>query len=102
MCKKVIYCETLSHYNERKGPVYKKKVKYPTHDKAVEAAKRINMKPQQIKKVITYKCPVCHTYHIGRSKNDITPKYRNKLLSETSRRIKSATPTLKIIGKIDL
>jgi predicted RNA-binding Zn-ribbon protein involved in translation (DUF1610 family) len=102
MCEKITYCETLSHYDTNKGPVYKKKVKYKTHDKAVEAAKRINMKPSQVMKVVTYKCPVCHTYHIGRSKNPITPKCRKKLIAEASRRLKSAIPTLKIVGKIDL
>ena len=94
MCEKITHCETLSHYDNKKA-VYKNKKKYPTHDKAVEAAKLMNMKPTQIKKVITYKCPVCHTYHIGRGNKDITPKYRKKLITELSIR-------LKIINKIEL
>jgi len=89
-------------------PVYKNKVKYSTHDKAVEACKRFNLREHQIKKLVTYKCRVCHKYHIGRNGKDIKNKYKNKIKREKEKVFNDSQKrperqyNFKIIGKIEL
>lgn len=43
----------------------KPKIKYETHELAVEAAKKCNLQPKRIHKLVTYKCSKCFKYHIG-------------------------------------
>tara|TARA_R110000824_G_scaffold105368_8_gene249352 strand:- start:6266 stop:6568 length:303 start_codon:yes stop_codon:yes gene_type:complete len=96
------HCETILGYDELGEPKLKKKLKYDTHDKAVKACKKLNLKEGQIHKLVTYKCRICYKYHIGRNGKKITDKYANKLTKE---KVRSSTPkglSLKIIGKIDL
>lgn len=101
MCIKS-HCQTISRYDELGRPVLKKKLKYKTHDQAVEACKRMNIRKGQIMKLVTYKCKVCHEYHIGRNGKEITPKYRNKLLREEQKKYETKPISFKIVGKIDL
>lgn len=93
-------CQTLSHYDELGEPVFKNKFKYETHDKAVAACKTLNVRGKQIKKLVTYKCKVCHKYHIGRNGKDITKKYVKKINNTIGKRKRELN--LKIVGKIDL
>lgn len=101
-------CQTLSHYDELQRPVYKNKHPFETHDLAVKACKIYNLKEQQIKKLVTYKCKVCHKYHIGRNGNDINAKYKRKITRERDKRFNDnrkpniKTHQFKIIGKIEL
>ena len=44
------------------------KHQYETQDEAIEDAKIINAKPQQIHKVVPYRCNICHKYHLGKNK----------------------------------
>lgn len=93
-------CQTLLRYAEDRTPIYKNKKKYETHDLAVKACKVLNSKPSQINKLVTYKCKVCHTYHIGRNGKTINKKYRKKVQTELNP--KKMEPKFKIIGKIKL
>ena len=43
----------------------KPKMKYETHELAVEAAKKSNSQLKRIHKLVTYKCSKCFKYHIG-------------------------------------
>lgn len=97
-------CQTISRYDEHKGPIYKNKAKYKTHDRAVEVCKILNSKENQIHKLITYKCGICHEYHIGRNGKEISDKYRRKLRMETGVTYRPILTemNLKIVGKIDL
>ena len=47
------------------------KKQFKTQDEAIEDAKRINSKPQQIHKVVPYKCRICGMYHLGKNKTFI-------------------------------
>jgi len=48
---------------------YKKKL---ISDKlAIKEAKRLNNKPNQIHKVIAYKCSICGYYHVGKSHKEL-------------------------------
>ncbi len=98
MCSNKNQCQTLSHYDELGKPVFKNKFKYETHDKAVSACKTLNLRDKQITKLITYKCKICHKYHIGRNGKDITKKYVKKISNTIGKR----ELNLKIVGKIDL
>jgi len=61
---------TSQCYKEVNGvTVYKKKHK--TSDEAIQAAKNMNAKENQIHKAVAYKCAICGFYHIGRSKKEI-------------------------------
>jgi len=93
-------CQTLLNYDELGRPVFKNKVRYSTHDKAVEACKRLNFRSTQIKKLVTYKCDVCYNYHIGRNGKDIKKKYLSKLKRENNKSVPQYQ--FKIIGKIEL
>ncbi len=44
------------------------KEQFSTLDEAIEVAKKINKRPQQIHKTVAYKCNVCFKYHIGKNK----------------------------------
>ena len=59
--------------------LYKQKKAHKTQDEAIAAAKIVNSQNNVISKVVPYKCSECHFYHIGRSGNQLTEKYRNKL-----------------------
>jgi hypothetical protein len=50
------------------GNDFIEKKKYDTLEEAIEAAKVINKHPQQIHKVVSYKCKLCCRYHIGKNK----------------------------------
>ena len=96
------HCETIKGDDELGRPILKKKLKYKSHDKAVKACKNMNLRKGQIIKLVTYKCTVCHEYHIGRNGTKITPKYRNKLLREEMKKFSPKKIILKIVGKINL
>jgi len=97
-------CQTILRYNGDLSPVYKDKKKYKTHDLAVIACKKQNSSSSQIHKLVTYKCKVCHSYHIGRNGKPIDKKYRQKLRTEL--KPKKVVPKKKVgftvVGKIDL
>ena len=96
-------CQTLSHYDELDRPILKDKRKFSTHDKAVIRCKTLNLLEGQIKKLVTYKCKVCHKYHIGRGKTLVDGKYKRKLRRANDLAGKAKRPIgLTIIGKIDL
>jgi len=44
------------------------KKKYNTQEEAIKEAKIINNKPNQIHKVVPYKCKVCFKFHLGKNK----------------------------------
>ena len=77
----------------------KPKRAYEDHASAIEACKKLNMRPEQITKLVSYKCKVCYKYHIGRNGKKITDKYREK---HTIKASDSVNKSFKIIGKIDL
>lgn len=84
------------------------KVKFNTLDEAIIEAKKQNLMPQKLEKVVSYKCRFCHKYHIGRNGTLITEKYRDKLKAEKreenkklfDEKLKNAE--LKTVGKVDL
>lgn len=49
----------------------KYKIKLNTDIEAITEAKRINSKPQQIHKVVAYKCAICGYYHVGKSLKEL-------------------------------
>jgi hypothetical protein len=102
------HCQTLLNYDLLGRPVYKNKVQFPTHDLAVIACKRYNLGEHQIHKLVTYKCSVCHKYHIGRNGKEINSKYKRKIQRERTAKFEERQHrtkpqyNFKIIGKIDL
>jgi len=94
-------CQALNYYDELGRPVYKNKHQFASHELAVKACKIYNLKEQQIKKLVTYKCNICFKYHIGRNGNDIKPKYIKRIKQENIINRKSKHQ-FKIIGKIEL
>lgn len=60
-------CKTFSHIDENGNKVFKNKKAFDTQDDAIKEQIRINNKPNQIHKVVTYNCKTCGKYHIGRT-----------------------------------
>lgn len=107
-------CQTLERYEQDGTPVYKDKKKFNTLDEAIAECKKENAMPHRIHKVVSYKCNVCHKYHIGRNGKKITAKLRTKLqvLNPTkeeldkrrqrNQKIAFEFAEFKVVGKIDL
>lgn len=43
----------------------KPKVQFETMDLAIAEAKKLNLQPKRIHKLVSYKCSICCKYHIG-------------------------------------
>jgi len=43
----------------------KSKVKFNTMNDAIAEAKKLNLQPKRIHKLVAYKCSKCFKYHIG-------------------------------------
>ena len=112
-------CKTLDSVNPDTGEkTYKYKKSYNNQKEAQYLCKKVNSDPKSVFKMVEYKCKVCNNFHIGRSKQLITNKERNKYgkmtLKSKKKRIKNLEslydynrpsipkPNIKIIGKIDL
>lgn len=107
-------CQTLERYEENGTPVYKAKKKFNTLEEAIAECKKENAKQDRIHKVVSYKCNVCHKYHIGRNGKEITPKLRNKLQTlyptkeeielrrKKNHQLALNLAEIKVVGKIDL
>jgi len=89
-------CSTFSHINEHGDKVFKPKLKFNTLDDAIVECKKLNARPKQITKLVSYKCKTCHKYHIGRNGKTLTDKYKDKLKQVIPK------PKFKILGKINL
>lgn len=96
-------CDTLVRKKEDGTEVRKPKKKFDTQEEAIEQCKKLNARPQQITKLVPYKCPHCHKFHIGRNGKKISDKYRKKLIKDNtiSNRPKNLG-NFKVVGKIDL
>jgi hypothetical protein len=90
------HCQKINGYDKNNEPILKLKNKYGSLDIAIRYAKRYNLTTKQDRKLVAYKCTVCHQYHIGRGETLITEKYRKKLKKEAS------TIKFKVVGKIEL
>lgn len=56
---------TFWYYDENHNPVYKVKKAFDSERDALIAAFNINIRPETIRKIIPYKCPVCNKWHLG-------------------------------------
>lgn len=56
---------TVEGFSINGSRTYKVKKSYETELKAQKICFEINLKPETIHKLITYKCPVCGKWHIG-------------------------------------
>jgi predicted CXXCH cytochrome family protein len=70
-------CQTIERYDNGL-PVYKPKKSWDTLEEAIEVCKHINSQDHIIHKVVSYKCKVCHKYHIGRNGKELKDKERQK------------------------
>lgn len=100
-------CET-ERIEEDGSLVKRSKVKFDTLDEAIAEAKKQNRMPGKQEKLVSYKCFICHKYHIGRNGTLITDKYREKLKLEKQQEKKKVfddnlkNSKFKVIGKVDL
>lgn len=74
----------------------KPKKPFATNELAIKHCSQVNKIEGRIHKVVPYKCPICHQFHVGRNGKLLTPKYVNKLTKT------KPFQGFKIIGKIDL
>ena len=49
---------------------------YETEHEAITAAMALNSKESATQKLVTYKCPVCSKYHLGRNGKRLFPEDR--------------------------
>ena len=90
-------CDTLIKTDPDGRKHYKSKKAYNSLDEAIAEAKKLNALPQQITKLVGYKCTYCGNYHIGRNGKTLTQKEKDKYFKETVDNVK-----FKVVGKIDL
>lgn len=103
-------CQTIEKYNPDGTRNLKYKRSYNTLDEAIMKCKELNSRSSQIRKLVSYKCNICHKYHIGRGKTLLTNeggKRKNNGIIKTDipkvlYQLEGTNTTLKIIGKIDL
>ena len=62
-------------------PVYKQKLSFDTDVEAIAYAKKMNQinVDKLIRKLIAYKCPKCHKWHVGRTFATLSEKEREKI-----------------------
>lgn len=60
----------MEHYRQF-GRLLKPKYPYETQDAAIDDAKIINTKSNQIYKVVPYRCSICNKFHLGKNKTVI-------------------------------
>lgn len=60
-------CETLLYIDSNGNKITKPKKKFATLEDAISECKKLNSKENRISKLVSYKCPVCHKFHIGRN-----------------------------------
>jgi hypothetical protein len=80
MCNKVKSnnpCQRFKSFDNDGNPIFVDKIKYNTDKEAIEAARQMNIQEKVIHKLVAYKCPVCHYWHIGRNKTVLSPKDKN-------------------------
>ena len=90
-------CETLIRTDLDGTKHYKPKKAYDTLEEAIAVAKRVNIKEQQITKLVAYKCNNCCKYHIGRNGKELSKKEKVKYFKDVTNSI-----SLKLVGKIEL
>jgi hypothetical protein len=64
-------CDKFSHLDKSGNMIYIPKKKFNSDKEAIEEAKRINVLPKTIHKVVAYKCITCHLWHVGRTKKEL-------------------------------
>lgn len=69
----------------------KEKYGYKTEHEAITSATAINAKETTKEKVVVYKCPVCHKYHLGRNGKQLFPEDKKhcKKWLEINKKIKN-------------
>ena len=84
-CKKLKYMNanskhmTFWYYDKDHNPVYKSKKAYNSEHDALIAAFNINIRPETIKKIVAYKCPVCNKWHLGHNNTILSTYEKNKI-----------------------
>ena len=73
-------CLTPDGVDEFGNTKWREKKKYSSLDDAILVAKKVNLDPSRPRKVIAYKCPHCHKYHIGRGLKKMKESDREKIL----------------------
>jgi hypothetical protein len=71
-------CQRIERYDENRQPVYVPKKAFDTLEDAIVVAKFINSQDHVIHKVVSYKCKVCHKFHVGRNGKELKDKERQK------------------------
>ena len=51
---------------------------YATDAEAISVAALMNSSCRQVRKAVAYKCPVCHMWHVGRSRRTLTDDERER------------------------
>lgn len=94
---------TTTYTKENGEVVTKDKKKFITLEGAIQHCKVKNALPDRMRKIVAYKCPVCHQYHVGRNGHKLTTNYKNKLVKESQIIYKISYPVnVKVLGKITL
>jgi hypothetical protein len=109
----VMDCTKLERIDEDGQKVMQAKKQFNTLDDAIKAAKIDNAKPERLSKVVAYKCPTCHKYHVGRNGKVLTEKekakYQREILAESKIKAlqeenlkRNPYQRVKVVGFIDL
>ena len=89
---------TTTRIDEFSGEsVQKEKRKFDTLELAISHCKKMNILPDRIAKIVSYKCNTCHKFHVGRNGNEIKDKERAKNTQK-----KNDFRGFKFLGSIDL
>lgn len=75
-------CLRFSNIDLNGEKVFKAKKAYDTQEEAITDAKVLNLRPNQITKLVPYRCKDCHKFHLGRNGKPITEKDKKRLLRQ--------------------
>ena len=70
---------TLEGFTADGSRTYKVKRSFDTELRAQYECFKRNIKPEAIHKLVAYKCPVCHKWHIGHNNTILEDKDKKKI-----------------------
>jgi hypothetical protein len=71
-------CKRFKCLDRNGDHIFVDKVRFKTDKEAIEAARVMTLHENTIHRLVAYKCPVCHYWHIGRNRSVLTEKDRKR------------------------
>lgn len=73
---------TMEGFNKDGSKTYKAKCAFDNELKAQQKCFELNLRSDTIHKLVVYKCPICHAWHIGHHNNKIIDNKEKQKISQ--------------------